>query len=90
MGEKAGTTAHELRNPLGVIATSMSVIEYKARQVELDLANPVDRAKRAICRCEHIIDEHLDAARAQGHRPVRTSCSRHTSIPCFPKAPTCR
>ena len=69
MGEKAGTTAHELRNPLGVIVTSMSVIEFKARQVELDLANPVDRAKRAICRCEHIIDEHLDAARAQGHRP---------------------
>lgn len=69
MGEKAGTTAHELRNPLGVIATSMSVIEFKARKAGLDLTAALDRANRAVRRCEHIIDEHLDAARARGHRP---------------------
>jgi signal transduction histidine kinase len=69
MGEKAGTTAHELRNPLGVIATSMGVIEFKAGQADLDLDKPMERAHRAIRRCEHIIDEHLDRARARGHRP---------------------
>jgi signal transduction histidine kinase len=69
MGEKAGTTAHELRNPLGVIATSMSVIEFKTRQTGLDVSKSLERAHRAIRRCEHIIDEQLDQARALGHHP---------------------
>jgi signal transduction histidine kinase len=69
VGQLAGTTAHELRNPLGVIVTSVSVIEIKARKAVLDIKTSLDRIQRAIKRCERIIDEHLDAARAKGHRP---------------------
>lgn len=69
----AGTAAHELRNPLGIIVTSISVITFKARQTGLDISAPLDRAKRAVARCETIIDEYLDAARAKGHQPKKVN-----------------
>ena len=69
VGQRAGTAAHELRNPLGVLVTSINVIEIKARQAGLDIEAALARAHRAIRRCETIIDEYLDAARAKGHRP---------------------
>lgn len=70
LGIHAGTVAHELRNPLGVVLTSISVIETVARDAGLDLEAALARARRGIQRCEDIITEHLDAARAHGHRPV--------------------
>lgn len=69
IGQQAGTAAHELRNPLGIIVTSIAVIETKARQAGLDVDAALDRAHRAIQRSEVIIEEYLDAARAKGHRP---------------------
>ncbi len=69
-GQLTGTVAHELRNPLGVIATSISVVEARSREVKLDVEAALARAQRSIRRCETIITEHLDFARAQGHKPV--------------------
>jgi signal transduction histidine kinase len=69
MGRLSGTVAHELRNPLGVIATSIAVIEARSRDARLDLEAALSRAHRSIKRCESIITEHLDFARAKGHRP---------------------
>lgn len=69
MGRLSGTVAHELRNPLGVIATSIAVIEARSREARLDLEAALSRAHRSIRRCESIITEHLDFARAKGHRP---------------------
>lgn len=70
MGQLTGTVAHELRNPLAVIATSITVIETRSRDVNLDLDAALARANRGIRRCENIITEHLDVARAKGHKPV--------------------
>ena len=69
MGQLTGTVAHELRNPLAVIATSIAVIENRSRKANLDLEAALARAHRSIKRCESIITEHLDFARAKGHRP---------------------
>lgn len=70
MGQLTGTVAHELRNPLGVIATSIAVIETMSREAKLDIDAALARASRSIRRCESIITEHLDFARARGHQPV--------------------
>lgn len=70
MGQLTGTVAHELRNPLGVIATSITVIETRSREANLDLDAALARANRGIRRCENIITEHLDFARAKGHKPL--------------------
>jgi signal transduction histidine kinase len=70
MGQLTGTVAHELRNPLGVISTSIAVIETRTRDAKLGVEAALSRASRGIRRCENIITEHLDFARAQGHQPV--------------------
>lgn len=72
MGRLTGTVAHELRNPLGVIATSIAVIGTRSSKADLGLEAALVRAKRAIGRCENIITEHLDFARAKGHQPQPT------------------
>jgi signal transduction histidine kinase len=72
MGRLTGTVAHELRNPLGVIATSIDVIGTRSSKADLGLEAALARARRAIGRCENIITEHLDFARAKGHRPKPT------------------
>lgn len=69
-GQLTGTVAHELRNPLGVIATSIAVVEAISREAKLDVEAALARAQRSIRRCETIITEHLDFARAHGHKPV--------------------
>lgn len=69
MGQLTGTVAHELRNPLAVITTSIAVIEGRTRKANLNLEAALSRAHRSIRRCECIITEHLDFARAKGHRP---------------------
>lgn len=73
MGRLAGTVAHELRNPLAVIVTSIAVIESKSRKPNLDIEAALARAYRSIRRCDNIITEHLDFARAKGHRPEPVS-----------------
>lgn len=66
LGELTGTVAHEIRNPLGVIASSMSVIRQRCSEAALDLGAALDRSDRGIKRCDRIITELLDFARAKG------------------------
>ena len=72
MGQLTGTVAHELRNPLGAIASSVSVIRYKSAEAKLDLGRALDRVERSIRRCDNIITELLDFARAKGLQPSPT------------------
>ncbi|MBE9556302.1 MAG: hypothetical protein IMF08_05545 [Proteobacteria bacterium] len=69
MGQLTGTVAHELRNPLGAVATSIAVIASKSKDAELDIERALGRADRGVKRCETIITELLDFARARGHQP---------------------
>jgi len=66
LGQLTGTVAHEIRNPLGAIANTFSVIKHKCLQGETDLRAALDRADRNIKRCDRIITELLDFARARG------------------------
>ena len=66
LGQLTGTVAHELRNPLGAIATSVSVIRHKCAGTKLGLERALDRVGRSINRCDNIITELLDFARAKG------------------------
>lgn len=69
LGQLTGTVAHELRNPLGAVSTSIAVIAQKSRDADLDVESALARVDRGIKRCDTIITELLDFARARGHQP---------------------
>ena len=69
LGQLTGTVAHEIRNPLSAIATSASVIQHKCSGAELGLERALDRVFSNIKRCDTIVTELLDFARARGLQP---------------------
>jgi len=72
LGQLTGTVAHELRNPLGTIDASTEAIARQIRDTDVDLATPLDRIQRNVRRCDIIITELLDFARARGVEPEST------------------
>lgn len=68
MGQLTGTVAHELRNPLGAVASSMTTLRRRTEAAGLDVERSLSRAERGIGRCERIITELLDFARAKGQQ----------------------
>ena len=64
LGQLTATVSHELRNPLGALRSSLFVIKGKTEESGLKLERPVGRAERSIQRCDNIITEMLDFARA--------------------------
>ena len=74
LGELTGTVAHELRNPLGAIASSWHFLRRKlAADQGADVAKAFDLVDRGIKRCDTIVTELLDFARAKGLQPVPTA-----------------
>ena len=72
LGEMTGSVAHDLRNPLGAIATSSDVIQNKCEAAKVDVDRALGRAKRNIRRCDGLIRELLDFTRVKGLRPEPT------------------
>ncbi len=72
LGRLSATVSHELRNPLGAIRTSLAVVEIKARAAGLDIERATARMERSIVRCDRIIEEMLDYARAGQLKTVPT------------------
>ncbi|MGH6929823.1 MAG: sensor histidine kinase, partial [Dongiaceae bacterium] len=65
LGQLAGTVSHELRNPLGVIRNSLfSLRECLGKDDERGADRAVDRIERNVERCDAIVSELLDYARA--------------------------
>lgn len=62
LGELTGTVAHELRNPLGAIVTSFTIIKTRLRTGNGDITKSFERAERGIDRCTGIIDDLLKYA----------------------------
>jgi len=60
IGQLAGTVSHELRNPLGVIRSSISVIQNITTGKQLGVERVFERIDRNIERCTKIIGELLD------------------------------
>lgn len=72
LGQLTGMVAHELRNPLGAIATSFDVIQNKCEAANLGLDRALGRVKRNIKRCDGLISELLDVTRAKALQPEPT------------------
>ncbi|MBN1488785.1 MAG: response regulator [Phycisphaerae bacterium] len=72
LGQLIGTVAHEIRNPLGTVRTSVFSIDERARGKGLDIERALDRAERNIVRCDAIIEELLDYARLKQATRVPT------------------
>ncbi|MCZ6859467.1 MAG: PAS domain S-box protein [Alphaproteobacteria bacterium] len=66
LGQISATVSHELRNPLGTILNSLVVLENKLGGKNLGVQQSLDRMARNIERCNKIIDDMLDFARARG------------------------
>ncbi len=63
LGQLIGTVGHDLRNPLGVIRNTVSLIGEIAEEAGLDLKRPLERTRRNIGRCDNIIHDLLDHTR---------------------------
>jgi PAS domain S-box-containing protein len=72
LGEFTGTVAHELRNPLGAVAAAAHVLRRKFTGQDADVEKALEFANRGIKRCDNIITELLDFARAKGLQPLPT------------------
>ena len=65
LGKLTAMVSHEIRNPLGTIQTSLYAVGERAKDKSLGITPAVDRAFRAIHRCDGIIEELLDFTRAK-------------------------
>jgi signal transduction histidine kinase len=57
LGQVAGTVSHELRNPLAVIRSSMTLVNQLVPDKSEGVARALERADRNIDRCAGIIEE---------------------------------
>src|SRR5262249_21180984 len=63
IGQMASTVSHELRNPLSVIQSSISVVRGLTANKQLGTERALDRVERSVERCTKIIDELLGFAK---------------------------
>lgn len=63
LGQLTATVSHELRNPLGVMRSSIYVVEKAVESRDERLLKAIDRIGRSVTRCDRIIDELLDFTR---------------------------
>lgn len=65
LGQLTATVAHEIRNPLGAIKSSTHLVARKVKDTDLGLEKAITRINNGITRCDNIITELLDFARAK-------------------------
>jgi PAS domain S-box-containing protein len=65
LGQLTGTVAHELRNPLGTVRSSIYLIRDCVTQENPAIDRAIQRAERNIVRCDKLIDELLDFTRTR-------------------------
>jgi signal transduction histidine kinase len=63
LGQVAATVSHELRNPLGTIRTTLAVVRQTTSGTGLNLDRSLERADRAIGRCDGLIADMLEYTR---------------------------
>lgn len=72
LGRLTATVSHELRNPLGTIRTSTSLLRDGLDKGAPRAWRALDRVERSVIRCDRIIDELLDYTRIQDLEPELT------------------
>lgn len=66
LGQVMATVSHEIRNPLGTIASAMYTIQQDLRGQDRPRAErALERAERSVMRCNAIIEELLDYTRVR-------------------------
>ena len=60
IGQLTATVSHELRNPLGTISSSVSVLRRCLDRAEPEVQEELSQMQRSIWRCVRIIEELLD------------------------------
>jgi signal transduction histidine kinase len=65
LGSLVATIAHELRNPLSVVRTSIFIVRRKLSENGIDLNPQLRRIDAGIARCNDIISQLLDYSRSQ-------------------------
>ncbi|MCZ6863062.1 MAG: PAS domain S-box protein [Alphaproteobacteria bacterium] len=73
LGQVGATVSHELRNPLGTIRNSLVVLEMGLDGKKPEIQRSVNRMVRNIDRCNKIIDDMLEFARAPGLKLKKTA-----------------
>ncbi len=63
IGQLTATVSHELRNPLGTISSSVSVLQDQLDPSDPELGPVLERTQRSIRRCARIIEDLLDFSR---------------------------
>ncbi len=66
LGKLTGIVAHELRNPLGAVSAAVHVLRKILPTTDSQTSRALATTSRGVQRCESIITELLDFARAQG------------------------
>ena len=69
LGQLTATVAHELRNPLGAVRTSVFLLERKVKGKGLGIEAQIDRINNGVTRCDTIISQLLDFARTKPIQP---------------------
>lgn len=65
MGQLTATIAHELRNPLGAVRTSVFLMERKLKDKGMGLEPQIARINNGVTRCDNIITQLLDFSRSK-------------------------
>ncbi|MDE2384280.1 MAG: PAS domain-containing protein [Alphaproteobacteria bacterium] len=65
MGQLTATIAHELRNPLGAVRTSVFLVERKIKDKGLGVEPQLQRINNGVTRCDAIITQLLDFSRTK-------------------------
>lgn len=64
LGQLTATVAHELRNPLGVISTTVPLLREMTADKGMEVDRPMSRIERSITRCDDLVSGLLDYSRA--------------------------
>jgi PAS domain S-box-containing protein len=65
MGQLTATIAHELRNPLGAVRTSVFLMERKLKDKGMGVESQMLRINNGVSRCDNIITQLLDFSRSK-------------------------
>ena len=70
LGNLVATVAHELRNPLAGVRTTVFLLQRKLKNSSIDVSSQLQRIEQGVVRCDMIITQLLDFSRTQ---PANTS-----------------
>ena len=65
LGMLITTVAHELRNPMGVVRSTVFLLQRRLKDTSVEVAALLTRVDSGIVRCDNIISQLLDYARSQ-------------------------